>query len=274
MADYHSLLTRAVANLPSGGTPATREAIYDRARKALIEQLRSLRPPLPESDIAREANALDAAIAQIEAKYGPQQAPLRPPLPRPLAAAGRRAAASAETRRAARGPSTRTATFQRPLAPAAPAERAGRRVIRLCSPRARLGRRPKPGRRARPGRRRARLVSRPRRSRRLSPPPRTQPAFERAARPGGACRESRPPCRRWSRPSRRPAGLSPPSPSAKPPSFPAGTKDAGPVTPVEGDARRQGRQFPAAARSCQGGSVDQGGRGARLRSAAGRRDPP
>jgi hypothetical protein len=74
MADYHSLLMRAVANLPSAGTPATREAIYVRARKALIEQLRSLRPPLPESDIAREANALDAAIAQIEAKYGPQHA--------------------------------------------------------------------------------------------------------------------------------------------------------------------------------------------------------
>src|SRR5271168_4916144 len=74
MADYHSLLTRAVANLPSGGTPATREAIYVRARNALIEQLRSLRPPLPESDIAREANALDAAIAQIEASYGSQHA--------------------------------------------------------------------------------------------------------------------------------------------------------------------------------------------------------
>ena len=81
MADYHSLLMRAVANLPSAGTPATREAIYDRARKALLEQLRSLRPPLPESDIAREANALDAAIAQIEAKYGPLDA-APPPLPR------------------------------------------------------------------------------------------------------------------------------------------------------------------------------------------------
>ena len=54
MADYHSLLMRAVANLPSAGTPATRQAIYGRARKALLEQLRSLRPPLPESDIGRE----------------------------------------------------------------------------------------------------------------------------------------------------------------------------------------------------------------------------
>ena len=54
MADYHSLLMRAVANLPNAGTPATRGAIYGRARKALLEQLRSLRPPLPESDITRE----------------------------------------------------------------------------------------------------------------------------------------------------------------------------------------------------------------------------
>ena len=61
MADYHSLLMRAVANLPSAATPATRQAIYGRARKALLEQLRSLRPPLPESDIGREERALDAA---------------------------------------------------------------------------------------------------------------------------------------------------------------------------------------------------------------------
>ena len=98
MADYHSLLTRAVANLPSGGTPATREAIYVRARKALIEQLRSLRPPLPESDIAREANALDAAIAQIEARYGsqyvaPSSAPSPPAAPSTSPPAGKPVAA-------------------------------------------------------------------------------------------------------------------------------------------------------------------------------------
>ncbi len=85
MADYHSLLTRAVANLPSGGTPGTREAIYVRARNALIEQLRSLRPPLPESDIAREANALDAAIAKIEANF-PSQQSARSSTPSPPAA--------------------------------------------------------------------------------------------------------------------------------------------------------------------------------------------
>ena len=85
MADYHSLLTRAVANLPSGGTPGTREAIYVRARNALIEQLRSLRPPLPESDIAREANALDAAIAKIEANFPSQQSARSSASPPPAA---------------------------------------------------------------------------------------------------------------------------------------------------------------------------------------------
>ena len=78
MADYHSLLMRAVANLPNAGTPATRGAIYERARKALLDQLRSLRPPLPESDISREENALDAAIAEIEERYGSQE-PAPPP---------------------------------------------------------------------------------------------------------------------------------------------------------------------------------------------------
>jgi hypothetical protein len=69
MADYHSLLSRAVANLPSTSPPAKRQAIYDSARKALLTQLRSLRPPLPEGDITREETALDAAIAQVEARF-------------------------------------------------------------------------------------------------------------------------------------------------------------------------------------------------------------
>ncbi len=69
MADYHSLLSRAVANLPSTSSSAARQAIYDRARKALLTQLRTLRPPLPDSDIAREESALDAAIAQIESGF-------------------------------------------------------------------------------------------------------------------------------------------------------------------------------------------------------------
>src|SRR5271170_1643931 len=118
MADYHSLLMRAVANLPSAGTPATREAIYVRARKALIEQLRSLRPPLPESDIAREANALDAAIAQIEARYGsqyvaPSSAP-SPPGSKPGAAPPPSPKPGAPTAPA------QPVAFQRPVTPGSP----------------------------------------------------------------------------------------------------------------------------------------------------------
>ena len=126
MADYHSLLTRAVANLPSGGTPATREAIYVRARKALIEQLRSLRPPLPESDIAREANALDAAIAQIEENF-PSQQTAQSSVPRPPATAstsppGGRAGASPppSPKPAAPTAPAQPAAFQRPATPGSP----------------------------------------------------------------------------------------------------------------------------------------------------------
>jgi hypothetical protein len=69
MADYRPLLTRAVANLPSTSTVATRRAIYERARKAQLAQL-GTGSPLPESDIAREEEALDQAIAFVEAKFG------------------------------------------------------------------------------------------------------------------------------------------------------------------------------------------------------------
>ena len=69
MADYQSLLTRAVANLPNPAALDARQAIYERARKALLTQLKTLRPPLPESDIAKEAGALEKAIALVEAKH-------------------------------------------------------------------------------------------------------------------------------------------------------------------------------------------------------------
>ena len=79
MADYYSLLSRAVSNLPKSSPASARRAIYDRARKALIGQLRSLKPPLPESDIAREENALDVAVKRLEAEFEPQ--PAAPPAP-------------------------------------------------------------------------------------------------------------------------------------------------------------------------------------------------
>jgi hypothetical protein len=75
MADYYPLLAKALANLPSRTTSTARRAIYDRARKALIGQLRSIQPPMPEGDIAGEDAALDRAIARLEAEFGGQSTP-------------------------------------------------------------------------------------------------------------------------------------------------------------------------------------------------------
>ena len=69
MADYRPLLARTVANLPSTSTVATRRAIYERAREAQLAQLGTLLPPLPDRDVAREKEALDRAIASVEAKF-------------------------------------------------------------------------------------------------------------------------------------------------------------------------------------------------------------
>ena len=118
MADYHSLLMRAVANLPNAGTPASRGAIYERARKALLEQLRSLRPPLPEGDITREETALDAAIAEIEERYGPQDP--APPLASPPTIPPIAGKPVAAPRPASPPPPPQFSTVQRPSAPAAP----------------------------------------------------------------------------------------------------------------------------------------------------------
>src|SRR5580693_5506497 len=105
MADYQSLLTRAVANLPSTSSAATRQAIYDRARKALLTQLRTLRPPLPESDITREERALNQAIALVEAKFGATDGGH----PEPTPASTAPAAASAPEASAYAGPSAPSA---------------------------------------------------------------------------------------------------------------------------------------------------------------------
>jgi hypothetical protein len=68
MADYQPLIARAVDGL-ADNSPETRRAVYDRARSALLQQLRSLDPPLSEGEIARERLALDDSIDRVEAHY-------------------------------------------------------------------------------------------------------------------------------------------------------------------------------------------------------------
>ena len=67
MAEYYPLLARAVAALPDSNLES-RRSIYDRARAALVAQLRAVQPPIAEEDIAHESQMLDEAIAQLEAE--------------------------------------------------------------------------------------------------------------------------------------------------------------------------------------------------------------
>jgi hypothetical protein len=67
MADYYPLIARAVAGLDNN-TGENRRALYERARTALVNQLRSVDPPIEESDITRERLALEDAIRRLEAE--------------------------------------------------------------------------------------------------------------------------------------------------------------------------------------------------------------
>lgn len=66
MADYHPLIANAVAGLERN-TGEARRVLYERARKALVGQLRNMTPPLTESEITRERLALEEAIRRVEA---------------------------------------------------------------------------------------------------------------------------------------------------------------------------------------------------------------
>src|SRR3569623_1102294 len=67
MADYYPLIARAVAGLDKN-TGENRRALYERARAALVNQLRGVDPPLEEADITRERLGLEEAIRRLEAE--------------------------------------------------------------------------------------------------------------------------------------------------------------------------------------------------------------
>jgi len=67
MADYYPLIARAVAGLEKN-TGDGRRALYERARTALVAQLRSVDPPLSENDVTRERLALEESIRKVEAE--------------------------------------------------------------------------------------------------------------------------------------------------------------------------------------------------------------
>jgi hypothetical protein len=67
MADYYPLIAKAVDGLEKS-TGEARRTLYERARGALVTQLRGVVPALSESEITRERLALEEAIRKVEAE--------------------------------------------------------------------------------------------------------------------------------------------------------------------------------------------------------------
>jgi hypothetical protein len=84
MADYRPLISRAVAGLEHN-TGENRRVLYERARAALMAQLRGVVPALNETELTRERLALEEAIRQVESEAIvqalPNAAKLREPPP-------------------------------------------------------------------------------------------------------------------------------------------------------------------------------------------------
>ena len=96
MADYKELLRRAISALPENNG-AARRAVYEKARSALVGQLRAIQPPLPARDITQHRLQLEDCIRQVEqeaseavislGRDGPLSARPAAPQPRPAAVA-------------------------------------------------------------------------------------------------------------------------------------------------------------------------------------------
>lgn len=142
MADYKELIRKAIQALPENNG-AARRAVYEKARAALVGQLRGLNPPLAARDITQHRLQLEDCIRQVEQEASeaviqglkqseelpppPQQPALPPPPkaansstpPRPVAAPAPRPAAAEPVRPPA--PPPRPVVAPRPAA--APAGR-------------------------------------------------------------------------------------------------------------------------------------------------------
>jgi L,D-transpeptidase catalytic domain len=89
MVDYYSILTRAVASL-NPNTSEQRRALYERARKTLVDKLRAVDPTSSQTDLRMESAALEAAIQRIEHDLAQRAAPPRPANPTRQAPRARR----------------------------------------------------------------------------------------------------------------------------------------------------------------------------------------
>ncbi|MCP4380677.1 MAG: hypothetical protein GY798_04530 [Hyphomicrobiales bacterium] len=65
MAEYYTVLKRAVVGVDPN-VPDARRAVYDKARNALIGQLKAVDPPLTTGEISRQRLELEEAIRRVE----------------------------------------------------------------------------------------------------------------------------------------------------------------------------------------------------------------
>jgi len=84
MAEYYTVLRRAIAGIDPN-VPETRRSVYDKARNALIGQLKAVDPPLTTAEISRQRLELEEAIRRVEREAGSGLGGAPAPRPRPAA---------------------------------------------------------------------------------------------------------------------------------------------------------------------------------------------
>ena len=143
MADYYPLIARAIAGLDPSAPGESRRALYERARAALIAQLRSVQPPLSESEITRERLSLEEAVRKVESEAAQRARDAS----RPAGATARTSSADAFRRANARPPEGGAAdappAAPRPRPPGPPPSREQRPPLGQDDPQ-RPPRRPEP----------------------------------------------------------------------------------------------------------------------------------
>src|SRR6516162_631691 len=118
MADYYPLIARAIAGLDPNAPGVSRRALYERARAALIAQLRSVQPPLSESEITRERLSLEEAVRKVEAEAAQRARDAARPAGTPRAGDALRRASARPGEASSAGPAA--AAAPRPRSAAAP----------------------------------------------------------------------------------------------------------------------------------------------------------
>lgn len=122
MTDYYAVLKRAVGGLEHESVDV-RRSIYDKARAALLGQLKAITPPLGMDEISRQRLELEEAIRRVE-----REAAVTAAGPSPARARAAAAAAEAMAAQVMRSPeedvSEEGAPPARPASPTRPAPRA------------------------------------------------------------------------------------------------------------------------------------------------------